>query len=123
MMTSDFETLHTLCTGKSRRAVAIGCLVAWLCTAAIAHADLIELLSGAKLDGTVTKIDKEAREVTVSTTMAGRTKLPPCRSPPGSSPNSSTLAPEAFASLISSSTNFFWAGECSGPMVVSLSRP
>lgn len=37
-----------------------------------ADADLLELISGAKLEGSVSKIDKQAREVTVVTTMAGR---------------------------------------------------
>lgn len=36
------------------------------------QADVIELLSGAKIDGQVAKIDREAREVTVTYTMAGR---------------------------------------------------
>jgi uncharacterized protein with FMN-binding domain len=56
-----------------RRMVLLIALVGWLGLAVAAEADLLELLSGAKLEGNVTKIDREAREVTVATQMGGRT--------------------------------------------------
>lgn len=36
------------------------------------RADVVELLSGSKIEGQVTKIDRDAREITVTHTMAGR---------------------------------------------------
>ena len=43
-----------------------------LFSSAWATADTMELLSGAKLEGKVTKIDKAAKEVTFETTLGGR---------------------------------------------------
>ena len=43
-----------------------------LLPASAATADVMELLSGAKLEGKVTKIDKAAKEVTFETTLGGR---------------------------------------------------
>ena len=59
-----------------------------------------------------------------STTIAGRTKLPPFRSPPGSSPNSQHVGAGILRFLDDVAvTNFFWAPWCSGPIVVPSSRP
>jgi len=61
-------------SGHARwRMVLTIALLGWLGWSISAQADLVELLSGAKLEGSVTKIDKEAREVTVATQMGGRT--------------------------------------------------
>ena len=44
----------------------------WRCPSSAATADVMELLSGAKLEGKVIKIDKAAKEVTFETTLGGR---------------------------------------------------
>ena len=48
------------------------CFLVVLVLASTAAADVMELLSGAKLEGKVTKIDKAAQEVTFETTLGGR---------------------------------------------------
>jgi NADH dehydrogenase FAD-containing subunit len=52
--------------------LVIAVLTSWTATARQANADLIELLSGAKVEGTVTKIDKAAKEVTLTRDVGGR---------------------------------------------------
>ena len=47
-------------------------LTLWMVGVQPARADLIELLSGAKVEGTVTKIDKAAKEVTLTRDVGGR---------------------------------------------------
>ncbi len=71
-MPSPFQNTRPRCRCGKPRTLAIICLLVWLGMPLVADADLIELLSGAKLEGTVTKIDKAAREVTISTSMGGR---------------------------------------------------
>ncbi len=60
---------------RTRRQFAwlvIAVLTSWTATVRPAHADLIELLSGAKVEGTVTKIDKAAKEVRLTRDVGGR---------------------------------------------------
>ena len=57
-----------------KRILPVGVLFACLLAASPVRAqDVIELLSGARVEGKVAKIDKEAREVTFSASIAGRT--------------------------------------------------
>jgi uncharacterized protein with FMN-binding domain len=70
----DFRPLLTrFALQAGRRTALAGALAAtWFITGS-ASADLVEFLSGAKAEGTVKKIDKEARKIEFDLTIGGRT--------------------------------------------------